>query len=55
MGYCSLDVGIIVSFNGSARMNHDREQFIHIGALEIGGGRGEGGGGGGEEEEEEYV
>ena len=39
MGYCSLDVGIIVSSNGTARMDHDREQLIHIGTLEIGGGR----------------
>ena len=47
-GYsCSLDVGIVVSSNGTARMDHDREQLIHIGTLEIGGGveeRGEGGG-----------
>ena len=39
MGYCSLDVGIIVSSNGTARMDHDREQLIHIGTLEIGGGK----------------
>ena len=49
-GYsCSLDVGIVVSSNGTARMDHDREQLIHIGTLEIGGGGGveEGGEGGG--------
>ena len=51
MGYCSLDVGIIMSSNGTARMDHDREQLIDIGTLEIGGGKREeeeeGGGGGG--------
>ena len=49
MGYsCSLDVGIVVSSNGTARMDQDREQLIHVGTLEIGGGRRkeeEGGGG----------
>ena len=50
-GYsCSLDVGIVVSSNGTARMDHDREQFIHIGTLEIGGGE-EGGGREGRKEE----
>ena len=46
MGYCSLDVGIIMSSNGTARMDHDREQLIDIGTLEIGGGKREEGGGG---------
>ena len=40
-GYsCSLDVGIVVSSNGTARMDHDRKQLIHIGTLGIGGGGG---------------
>ena len=57
MGYCSLDVGIIVSSNGTARMDHDREQLVHIGTLEIGGGkrRREEEGGGGERREKVYV
>lgn len=56
MGYCSLDVGIIVSSNGTARMDHDREQLIHIGTLEIGGGkRRREEEGGGERREKVYV
>ena len=56
MGYYSLDVGIILSFSGTARMDHDREQLIHIGTLEIGEARRkeeEGGGGKRRKEEEE--